>query len=230
MGLVGKFGRDPAWRADWWGRGNVGCEKVEELYKLEYENSIRYTLEERSKGRTEIIDHEYFVYDTLRRNRFSALSEWNSCEKDRKEFISILDQIIEGKSIDKISGLECLIKEMPKTIRQFAVVRDKRSHNKKLIRRIEIEEEDKINGSHIPNFFNGAVTKSLIYFLVTNDRRRIKKCKICQEYFSAQNTQREVCYRPKDCEKILRRNNQRELMRKKRNKNGNEKEFDPKYL
>lgn len=57
---------------------------------------------------------------------------------------------------------------------------------------------------------------------------RIKKCPICKDFFLADHIKREVCYPPKNCEKIRAKEYHKEDMRKRRD-TGSDK-FDSKYI
>lgn len=81
--------------------------------------------------------------------------------------------------------------------------------------------------SYFPEVFDGAVTQSLLIFFTHTDPRKIKKCLSCGDFFIARHKKREVCYPPKKCEENRQRNLQRELMRKKRDKDS--PDYDPKY-
>ncbi len=62
-----------------------------------------------------------------------------------------------------------------------------------------------------------------------NNIRKIKRCSVCSDYFIATNTRREVCPYPlKNCEKIRKREWQRNWMQERRNPA--DPKFDPKYI
>jgi len=70
---------------------------------------------------------------------------------------------------------------------------------------------------------------SLIEFLrVERNRNYIKKCPICRDFTIVENTRRQVCYPPKDCEEIRDRRYQKDYMAKKRDPDS--PEFDPDYV
>ncbi|UCG13103.1 MAG: hypothetical protein JSU72_01005 [Deltaproteobacteria bacterium] len=56
----------------------------------------------------------------------------------------------------------------------------------------------------------------------------LRKCTSCEDFFIAKHLRREVCYPPKDCEKLRKRKTQRDLMRRKRDPESDD--FDPKYV
>lgn len=60
-------------------------------------------------------------------------------------------------------------------------------------------------------FLNSVVSYSLVEFLLNNDRRKIKLCPYCNNFFIAKNISRQRCYE-EDCEKAF----QREKKRKQR--------------
>jgi len=77
-----------------------------------------------------------------------------------------------------------------------------------------------------PKIFYGTVTQSLISFLIYNDRRRLKRCPVCEKFFIAKNANRDIC--STKCQIFNTRDYFKRYMRKKRDKGG--PDFDPKYI
>jgi hypothetical protein len=146
---------------------------------------------------------------------------------DYKYFSYVLESIIGGVELSNIPGMDLLIESYGRQS-QFWRIEKNTSPPKEKIRSIEITS---FGGGYwsFPKCLSGAITQSLVEFLIYKDRRRLKKCPICRNYFIAEkDIKRKFCPLPKNCEWVATKNRQRELMRKKRDKRGSG--FDVRYI
>jgi len=150
---------------------------------------------------------------------------------DHRFFRFLLDELCKGKDFSEIEGLDSLTFNIPVESRSL-YLSEVDGKTTKLCWETEYGLDPFFANEgqwNFPGIFLGAVTDSLIYFLAEKDRRRLKKCPICGDFFIAErDLKKKYCYPPKNCEQIAKRQTQRELMRKKRDKNGDD--FDPRYL
>jgi hypothetical protein len=172
------------------------------------------------------------VWRLTRKTIFGGETENLPCYVcDHRFFRFLLDELCKEKDFSEIEGLDCLAFNIPTESRSlnFSEIDGKTT-------KLCWETEYGLNPLfanqppwNFPGIFLGAVTDSLIYFLAEKDRRRLKKCPICGDFFIAErDLKKKYCYPPKNCEQIAKREMQREFMRKKRDMNS--PEFDQRYL
>jgi len=185
----------------------------------------------KKKGRKIIARPPRCQWRKLRKSIFDT--EGLKCyECDHQHFTYILTEIANGQEFLEIKGLDDLLIgfSMSKHF-SFEIKKTRRPPYKEVIKlRGEWLEHDIFDWnlcSYFPEIFAGTVTRSLVIFFTRNDPRKIKKCHSCEDFFIARNEKREVCYPPKECEENRQRNLQRELMRRKRDKDS--PDYDPKY-
>lgn len=147
-------------------------------------------------------------------------------ECDHEHFVYILDALIEGRGYLEIAGLKLLIDSYRPPQTTLTISQEENSRSEEIIR------INNLNLSYggmmsFPKIFYGAVTQSLLDFLLQNERHRLKRCMICSEFFiAARNSRRDIC--SDGCYNTYMRDYLKGYMRKKRDKDG--PDFDPKYV
>ncbi len=166
---------------------------------------------------------------------FEGSNRINCLECNQLFFIKMLSEIIEGKKYSEIEGFENFLAAGRGLIKhRWNITSD--SHGKKLEDTEYLKRGGLLSGGGYRNhkftfqdYLNGYVSYSLGEFLQKNDRRKIKNCVICNDFFVAvKDIKREVCYPPKDCEKIRNKQYQKIFMAEKRDPNS--PKFDSKYI
>ena len=77
-----------------------------------------------------------------------------------------------------------------------------------------IEGVDGFNNHAFNEYLNSIVTYSLNEFIILNDRRKLKRCPYCNNFFIAKSINRKTrCYEP-DCEKAYQRDKKRKQREK----------------
>jgi hypothetical protein len=84
-----------------------------------------------------------------------------------------------------------------------------------------------------PRSFRDYYSEPLAYCLVeffslSENKKYLKRCPVCRDFFITKHKSRELCYEPKDCKKVNKDKWQVNFMRKKRDKDSDE--FDPRYV
>ena len=162
---------------------------------------------------------EYCLYFEEREG-LPFMNEPRKCfECDQLAFVAMLDQLIEGREIDMLPEFRFYLRA-----RNRAVVS---------VVNFDISKDDTFKSSLIKydsfdtvsHFYRGRndfdyvqyafsqflmifVGYSLTEFLLNNNRRKLKKCPYCDEYFIANDLRRKKCYSD-DCKKTYERRKKR---------------------
>jgi len=159
------------------------------------------------------------------RRRIFETEELKCYECDHEHFVYILKGLTEGKEYSEIIGMKLLLESSrlsPPAVRIF------QDNNSQFKETIELNSHNLSYGGMMsfPKVFYGTVTQSLISFLIHNDRRRLKRCPVCEKFFIAKNANRDIC--STKCQIFNTRDYFKRYMRKKRDKGG--PDFDPNYI
>jgi len=133
-------------------------------------------------------------------------------------FRYLLEGIVEGKEYSEIAGWS-LILFLNESEHQFPPSVTINETSSKSPFKEELEKKAMFRpGLHESDFlftFGGIIGKSLLEFLIQKDRRKLKHCPYCDNFFIAKSINRKTrCYL-KDCEKAY----QRDKKKKQREKN-----------
>jgi len=169
----------------------------------------------------------YCENECSHRNRRTTLSELGEglfigsdrlkCyECDRLWFMWIVSEIIRGKDFSEIDGFPDLISMNEKcTWTSIGLAEsDRNPHFKTILKEKRhfvipgtsiLEHRNTGHGKDIFNsFIRNIVAFSIIGFLLDNDRRRLKYCSVCDDFFVAKDIKLKVCYPPKNCKKVYK--------------------------
>jgi hypothetical protein len=159
------------------------------------------------------------------RKELFATKDLKCYECDHQYFVYILKALVEGKEYSEIAGLNSLVDsyQPPKTILKISQGKNSQF--------VETLDQNSLRLSYggfmaFPRIFYGSVTQSLLEFLIHNDRKRLKRCAVCEKFFIAMHSRRDIC--SSECHDLYMRDYLREYMRKKRDKEGSD--FDPRYI
>jgi hypothetical protein len=148
------------------------------------------------------------------RRGLSFMSEPRKCfECDQMAFIRMLDQLIEGRELDELPEFRDYLQARNRAainIVDFDISKDD-SFKKSLRRYVSFDtlkhfgkNDFDHNQYAFSSFLMIFVGYSLTEFLINNDRRKLKKCPYCDQYFIANNIRRKKCYSD-DCKRIDQR-------------------------
>lgn len=160
--------------------------------------------------RKAIIGEEYFVGE----------KRLKCYECDQLFFINIIDKISKGLEYSEIKEFNSLLRDTIKTVRWSVDIVDNIPHSPfkdqlaeglyivpdgffELIENPFMADED--TQKLFKCFIYSAIGYSLISFLIKNDRRKLKRCPYCNNFFIAKSINRKTrCYES-DCEKAYQR-------------------------
>ena len=154
---------------------------------------------ERRLGREKI---EGFFYDETKVYSLFTDKDFKSFEQNRAMLISGLDQVINGKDFSEIQNFNKIMGNANSILSRefFAICIEPRSCElKKTTYHPNLDDND----DELQELFCLACY-GLVSFFTDEDRRRIKKCPICEKFFPVRDMKRKYCYSEK-CLKEYRR-------------------------
>jgi len=135
----------------------------------------------------------------------------NCCECDQHVFQTYLDRIISGKNFDEIDGdgpsfygyLKDAVNSMYWDLKTISL--SKSNPLNQSLRKVPLflpfivhDDQrlliDKIDTTFSDLFFTQIIGYNLADFMINNNRRRLKKCPYCDNYFIANNVRRIRCF------------------------------------
>lgn len=157
-------------------------------------------------------------------------SKLNCHECQQVFFIHMLDGLIEGKEIAQTEGYEIFIGTYPvkklysryKTAMKDAKVKKTEpeqlwSDATEIHDFMNIVTNDGATLEYrifLSTFFQSIIALSLLSFMDSKDKNRLRRCPHCKKFYIAKDTKRKICYAP-ECRKEY----EREKKRKQRNNN-----------
>lgn len=130
-------------------------------------------------------------------------------ECDQEYVIYVLSGIVKGKEYSDIIGFSNFIAQAKNFVKTCTVIEQKvkSSPFKEGLRTIPMWESSTALLS-LQLFLNGAISYLLGEFLINNDRRKLKKCPFCLEFFIADDIRRQRCKKD-ECRKEYERQKKR---------------------
>jgi hypothetical protein len=176
------------------------------------------------------------------REPFEGPDRWKCIECDQRDFIRMITELIEGKDYDQVDNLLILLAagrqflyDFEGRTRVFPIPEPSTKKPMEFKRPksqdpLLIVEDDWFGPYKLAfrNYWNGLIGYSLSEFLYEDDdnRKRLKLCPYCNEFFKADSVDKEICY-SQSCEKARQREQKRPYMKKKRDPDS--PEFDLRY-
>ena len=147
---------------------------------------------------------------------------------DQLFFINIIDKISQGLEYSQIKGFRDLLHDACKSVKWWVDIVDDKSHGSFKDQLLQVQfmvppgyelaldpfMRDEKTQKLFKNFIYSFYGFSLIVFLLNNDRRKLKLCPYCNNFFIAKSINRKTSCYESDCEKAY----QREKKRKQREK------------
>jgi hypothetical protein len=136
-------------------------------------------------------------------------------EELQTDFQKLLGGIAKNKCLADLTGIHLFVPIYNELEHSIVVVEEDR-----LEEIFPISAESYFDIRELHSWFSRFET-DLAYCLIgflkaEGNRNYIKKCLVCEDFIIVEDVRREVCYSPKDCEKIRKRKYQKEYMRKGR--------------
>ena len=121
-------------------------------------------------------------------------------ECNQLEFISILDEITKGREYSRVWAFESLLLDSNNLRKTTKIDSSKNGNGFKEQLRTFITWDrtsplgfgNKKNG--FSDFLSKIISHGLVEFLLHNNRNRLKRCPICQKFFIAKDSKRQICY------------------------------------
>lgn len=170
---------------------------------------------------------EKCIYRTKRREKFgkklfSGPNRLKCYECEQLAFIHMLFDLVQGKEYSTILDFLGLLANRPlRTIVRTDWASEESPFKQKLTKVITLECGSLLGPGRDGNykfafqdFLNKFISYSLTEFLINNDRRKLKRCPVCNTFFLAGNIRKVHC--SKECAKIYKRNYQKIWMQKRR--------------
>ncbi len=169
---------------------------------------------------------------SLSRMRKRVLSpEGLSCyECDHQYFLSILTEITNDRDFSKIEGFDTLLlfggvcfEHGQAGLYGFSLEKEKIKLDISIVWPAQSHEDLGLGIGPFSTFFWGAVAQSLLAFLANDDRRKLKKCKLCGKYYVAKRIIENQKYCSKCSTKSKMSTKKRRLYMRNYRKNGQAK-------
>ena len=162
---------------------------------------------------------------------FEGPDRWTCIECDQVDFIRMTVGLIEGNDYDQVDGLLPLLAAGRQFLHDFEgktqvfPIPDPSSRKPMEFKRLKSDDplllfENDLFGAYklaFRNRWNALIGYSLSEFLYEDElnRKRLKLCPECLDFFPARSVDRKFCY-SQDCKNERERRRLRDLMRKKR--------------
>lgn len=147
---------------------------------------------------------DYYRYKVLGEDILSGNARLKCFECDQQYFIYILKQIVSGTEFSKIIGFPDLISNC--TFSEKSLIqkcKDESSPFKEKFKKVRFQHAF-CDANYEFRFFYYSAVLSLIEFMTNNDRRSLKLCPYCENFFIAGDKRQQRC-KNKDCKRAYER-------------------------